>query len=94
MITRTSHAHPGFKADNKHVFNMLNDGLARSSYISSIQPFSHQKNGREAYKALVLHNLGSAEWDKVAEEADCRLTKVEWNGKSQWFTLLKHLTSH
>ena len=94
MITRTSHAHPGFKADNKHVFNLLNDGLAGSSYVSSIQPFSRQKNGREAYKALVLHNLGSAKWDKVAEEADRRLTKVEWNGKSQRFTLLKHLTSH
>ena len=94
MIARTSHTHPGFKADNKHVFNLLNDGLAGSSYISSIQPFSQRKNGREAYKALVLHNLGSAKWDKVAEDADRRLTKVEWNGKSQRFTLLKHLTSH
>lgn len=94
MVARTSHTHPGFKADNKHVFNLLNDGLAGTSYISSIQPFSRGKNGREAYKALVLHNLGSAKWDKVAEEADRRLTKVEWNGKSQRFTLLKHLTSH
>lgn len=94
MIARTSHTHPGYKADNKHVFNLLNDGLAGSSYISSIQPFSQRKNGREAYKALVLHNLGSAKWDKVAEDADRRLTKVEWNGKSQRFTLLKHLTSH
>lgn len=94
MIARTSHTHPGYKADNKHVFNLLNDGLAGSSYISSIQPFSQRKNGREAYKALVLHNLGSAKWDKVAEDADRKLTKVEWNGKSQRFTLLKHLTSH
>ena len=94
MINRTSHAHPGYKADNKHVFNLLNDGLAGSGYISSIQPFSRRKNGREAYQALVLHNLGSAKWDKVAEDADRRLTKVEWNGKSQRFTLLKHLTSH
>ena len=94
MVARTSHNHPGFKADNKHVFNLLNDGLAGTSFISSIQPFSRGKNGREAYKALVLHNLGSAKWDKVAEEADRRLTKVEWNGKSQRFTLLKHLTSH
>lgn len=94
MVARTSHNHPSFKADNKHVFNLLNDGLAGTSYISSIQPFSRGKNGREAYKALVLHNLGSAKWDKVAEEADRRLTKVEWNGRSQRFTLLKHLTSH
>ena len=94
MVSRTSHAHPGYKADNKHVFNLLNDGLAGSGYISSIQPFSRRKNGRDAYNALVLHNLGSAKWDKVAEDADRRLTKVEWNGKSQRFTLLKHLTSH
>jgi hypothetical protein len=94
MVARTSHNHPGYKADNKHVFNLLNDGLAGTGYVSSIQPFSRRKNGREAYKALVLHNLGSAKWDKVAEEADRRLTKVEWNGKSQRFTLLKHLTSH
>lgn len=94
MVARTSHTHPGYKADNKHVFNLLNDGLAGTGYISSIQPFSRRKNGREAYKALVLHNLGSAKWDKVAEDADRRLTKVEWNGKSQRFTLLKHLTSH
>ena len=94
MVARTSHTHPGYKADNKHVFNLLNDGLAGSGYISSIQPFSRRKNGREAYKALVLHNLGSAKWDKVAEDADRKLTKVEWNGKSQRFTLLRHLTSH
>jgi hypothetical protein len=94
LIHRTSHAHPGYKADNKHVFNLLNDGLAGSGYISSIQPFSRRKNGREAYQALVLHNMGSAKWDKVAEDADRRLTKVEWNGKSQRFTLQKHLTAH
>ena len=73
---------------------MLNDGLAGSSYVSSIQAFSHQKNGRQAYKALIVHNLSSAKWDEVAEEAVRLLTKVEWNGKSQRFTLLKHLTSH
>lgn len=94
MIARTSHTHPGYKADNKHVFNLLNDGLAGTGYISSIQPFSRRKNGREAYKALVLHNLGSAKWDKVAEDADRKLTKVEWNGKSQRFTLLRHITTH
>ena len=94
MIARTSHAHPTYAADNKHVFNIINKALADTSYISLVKKISWSKDGRGAYKALCTHNLGSSKWETLIDEAEQKVTRTEWNRKSHRYTLVKHIASH
>ena len=94
LIARFSHDDPAFRIDNKTVFNHLNNGLAGTIYQSSMKPFSRNKNGRAAIIALKLHHMGSARWQQLVEESDKKLNRYEWNGKSQRFTLTKHINTH
>ena len=94
LIVRFSHDDPAFRIDNKTVFNHLNNGLAGTIYQSSLKPFSRTKNGRGAIMALKLHHMGSARWQQLVEDSDKKLNRYEWNGKSQRFTLTKHINIH
>ena len=65
-----------------------------TSFESSIKAYSITMNGREAYKVLCQHNIGSLDWDKILEYAETYVMKREWNGNNHIFTLLSHIINN
>lgn len=84
----------GYVSDNATVFQILQDMVSGRSFESSIKQFQRTQNGRSAYLALCQHNMGSAKWDKIVQEAETYVMKREWDGKNARFTLKSHINKH
>ena len=94
LIVHAPHSGIAFKEDNAKVFQIIQDMIAGTSYESSIKSHQRARSGREAYLALLKHNLGSSKWDKILEDAESYVMKREWNGRNQRFTLRAHIGKH
>ena len=94
LIARTPLEGTAYIEDNAKVFSILSDLVAGTSFESSLKAFQRSRNGRGAYLALCKHNLGSAKWDKIIEEAESYLLRREWNGKNFRYTLKSHIKRH
>jgi hypothetical protein len=70
LIAYAEHTGPTFKTDNATVFCLLQDALAGTQHISLIKPYQRKRDGRGAFLALKLHNLGNSKWEKVIEVAE------------------------
>ena len=64
LIERASHTHVNFNEDNGLVFDALEIATRGTKLTASIQPFRRQRNGREAYLAIIGHYLGEDKWEK------------------------------
>ena len=94
LIERTSLDGSAYIEDNAKVFSILSDLVAGTSFESSLKAFQRTRDGRGAYLALCKHNLGSAKWDRIIEEAESYLLRREWNGKNYRYTLKSHINRH
>ena len=94
LIDRTPLEGPSYTEDNAKVFSILSDMVAGTSFESSLKAFQRSRDGRGAYFALCKHNLGSAKWDRIIEEAESYLLRREWNGKNYRYTLKSHINRH
>lgn len=94
LIAYTPLQGDGYASDNATVFQILQDMVSGTSYESSIKSFQRTRNGRGAYLALCQHNMGTAKWDKIIQEAETYVMKREWDGKNARFTLKSHINKH
>jgi hypothetical protein len=62
--------------------------------MSSIKPFQAWRNGRGAFDALKLHNLGESKWEKVCEAAEQVVTQRTWDGRNSRYPLKSHIAKH
>ena len=94
LIEFTPHSGLSYAEDNAKVFQLLQDMVGGTSFEASIKSHQRSRNGREAYLALCMHNMGSSKWDKIVEDAENYVMKREWNGRNQRFTLRSHIAKH
>ena len=94
LIAFTPHSGPAFDADNAQLYSLLATHLGNTSAMASISRHSRKRNGRQAYKDLVTHNMGSAKWEKTIEAAERVLTTRVWNGKNSRYPLRIHIARH
>ncbi len=94
LIAYAAHTGPTYKTDNATVYRILQDSLAGTQHISSIKPFQSRRDGRGAYEALMLHNLGNSKWEKVIEVAETYVNNRSWDGKNVRFTIKSHISKH
>ena len=94
LIMRTPHTGITYSEDNAKVFSILQDMVTGTPYETSLKAHQRARDGRGAYLALCKHNLGSAKWDKVIEEAESYILRREWNGRNFRFSLKAHLARH
>ena len=80
--------------DRAAVYNILSDMIAESTHTSSLKGFMRARDGRGAFQALVTHNLGQSQWDKIISRAESVMTQREWNGRNHRFTMNYHCTMH
>lgn len=93
-ILRTSHTRRAFSKDNASVLNTLFSCLAKTSYMNSLKPCQQTRDGRAAFKALELHNMGLSKWDKLTQKAEEIVMKHEWNGTNKRYKLAYHIRKH
>lgn len=94
LIAYAEHAGPTFKTDSATVYRLLQDALAGTQHSSSIKPFQGRRDGRGAFEALMLHNLGNSKWEKVVEVAETYVNTRTWDGRNARFTIKSHLAKH
>ena len=94
LIDRTPLEGSSYIEDNAKVYSILSDMVAGTSFESSLKAFQRSRDGRGAYLALCKHNLGSAKWDKIIEEAESYVLRREWNGKNYRYSLKSHINRH
>ena len=94
LITNTPHTGPTFEADNAQVYNLLASSLAGTNAMTSITRHQRRRDGRSVYLDLVMHNLGSAKWEKTVEMAEGVLSSRIWNGRNIRYPLRIHVSRH
>ncbi len=94
LIAYAEHEGPTYRTDNATVYRLLQDSLAGTQHISSIKPFQGRRDGRGAYEALMLHNLGNSKWEKVVEVAETYVNNRTWDGRNARFSIKSHLSKH
>ena len=71
----------GWTEDNAIVFSILLSVLQTSSYLTSLKGYQKSGNGSEAWKNLILHNLGNSVWDNRTTAAENKVLKKIFDGK-------------
>ena len=94
LIAFAKHDGPTFQTDNATVYRLLQEVLAGTQHMSSIKPFQSKRNGRGAYEALTLHNLGNSKWEKVVQTAETWVSTRTWDGRNSRYTLKAHISKH
>ena len=94
LINSSSLEGDEYLEDRAAVYNILSDMIAESTHTSSLKGFMRARDGRGAFKALVTHNLGQSQWDKIISRAESVMTQRDWNGRNHRFTMNYHCTMH
>jgi superfamily II DNA helicase RecQ len=76
------------------VYVLLQEIVGDTSHVSSIKQYQRQRNGRAAFKALALHNMGNSKWDKVVEDAEAMVNTRRWDGRNSRYPLKAHVNKH
>jgi hypothetical protein len=85
------HAGGDFQQDNKRVWDLLAPllrGTAAWKYIKTLEP---TKNGRRAFKTLMLRGGGKAAVDARRVAAEMAIRKAQYTGKSKRFTIQSYI---
>ena len=94
LVAHMPHDGIGFDEDNAEVFTLLLSVLQTSSYVTSLKGYQTTRNGREAWKNLVLHNLGKSVWDQRTKLADEKVLKKVFDGRNHRYSLKTHINHH
>ena len=92
LIDRINHTDPLFKTDNGTVYSMLEVASRATIYATTIKPFSRNKDGRGAWKAMLSSHVGDDKWEQLQRDKLKFLMNTKWNGKS--YSLEKFLGQH
>ena len=76
MTSQAPHGQYLYGADNKTFWHILHYALKYHPSYTSIGSFARTQNGRAAYLALKLHNLGGYLNHTVLEETEDNLNNV------------------
>ena len=93
LVARASHTHALFRDDNALVYYLLEEATRDTTFSASIKPFQRNKNGREAWMAIIRQYAGTDKWEAELKAQDDLLHNRLWKGQSS-FTLEKFIAQH
>ena len=76
MTLRAPHDQYVYVAENKTLWHILHYALQDHPSYTLIRSFAHTQNGRSAYLALALHNLGESRNHTVLKEAEDNVNNI------------------
>ena len=94
MISRSTLSGAAYNENNSRVFTLLSEALKKFIHSTILRPFSRKRDEREAFTALIKHNLGSFKWEEDIEKVETVVMINQWNGRSSRLPLRKHITNH
>ena len=94
LIAHAPHDGPEFIEDNATVLLLLQDMLANTSHMSSMNHFQRTRDGRGTFQSIQLHSMGKSKQGNVMENADSMVQTRMWNGKNSRFPLKAHINKH
>ena len=94
MISRAPHDLYVYAVDNRALWHILHDALKDHPAYTSIRSFARTQDGRQAYQALVLHNLGESRNHTVLEEAEDNLANIFYTEEKLKFTFDRFVEIH
>ena len=94
LTVHDPHDGPEFAEDNATVLRLLQDMLADTLHMLSMNPFQRTRDGRGAFQDTQRHNMGKYKWDKVLEDAESMVQTRAWNGKNSILPLKAHINKH
>ena len=94
MASRAPHDQYVYGVDNKNLWHILHDALKDHQSYTSIWSFARTQNGRAAYLALTLHNLGESQNQTALEEAEDNLNNVLYTEEKLKFTFDRFVKIH
>ena len=83
-----------YDQNNARVYNYLRECLGGTVHQTHLRPFARRHDGRGAWKAFVLANLGTNKWDDEIAKAETMTMTVTRKGRSARNTLKKHINNH
>lgn len=93
LISRATYDHSSFKEDNKKLYQFLEEATRTTQYSHSIRPFSRNKNGSEAYKAMKAQYAGRDKWQSEIKKQENFIHTRVWKGNTN-FSLESFITQH
>ena len=94
MINRGDHTHASFQDDNATVWSLIHECLKETQYYISIRSFARNRDGRRAYDALCLHNLGSSKWELIIQKAENSISHTVYTEEKLRFPFSKYVAIH
>ena len=94
MISRSTLSGAAYNENNSRVFTLLSEALKKFIHSTILRPFSRKRDKREAFTALIKHNLGSFKWEEEIEKVETVVMINQWNRRSSRLPLRKHITNH
>ena len=94
LAAHVPHSGIGWAEDNSTVFSLLLSVLQTSTYLTSLKGYQKTSNGREAWKILILHNLGTSVWNSKTKAAEEKVLKKIFDGKNHRYSFLTHCNHH
>ena len=88
-----SHEHPLFMDDSELVYFALETALRGTQYAASLKPYQKKKDGRGAYRAVMMQYCGEDKWDEELKRSETLLHTRVWKGNSN-FNLEKFVSQH
>ena len=92
LVARLSHTGPIFKHDNGTVFMLIEKAARNTSVESTVKAFARKKDGRGAFKAIVMNHAGETKYRAISKKRLNLLQNIKWNGRS--YPLETHVSNH
>ena len=92
LVRRLPPTGPTYRDDNKTVFMVISKAVAGTSVEITIKSFSHGKDGRGTFQALISNHAGEIKYRSIYKFRMNLLTNIKWNRRS--YSLETHVSNH
>ena len=79
MIPRLDHVNTIFMSDNASIYSMMEEAAQGNVYAPTIKPYTQNKNGRAAWKAMVSYHADQDKWEQLQKEKLNFMIQTKWN---------------
>jgi len=93
LVARTTHDHPLYQEDSASVYYALEESTRGTTYASSLKTYQRNRDGRNAWLAIMRQYAGEDKWEAELKRQDHLLHTAKWRGQSH-FTLERFIAQH
>lgn len=94
LIERMPHTNAFYAADNKTLFQLIEEVTRNTSLTGTIEPFRKHFNGRGAVLAIVSQHAGQDKWQTCLEKAEDVMHNRKFSGSNVSYPLTVHTNAH